>query len=145
MVLKWLVQAGPELDRNQWQADWPALRRAARKWRQAKMQEPWASAVAEFTIGEWRVRPLTCAGELAAEGRRMRHCVADLVEACQADIYRVFTVEHADTGAPQVTIALRLKNGAWQPGQVRGPKNADPTPEMLAIAEDLLTRYRARM
>jgi len=144
-MLRWLMRVRPELDRNQWQAGWPALRRAADKWRQAKMGERWASAVAEFTIGEWRVRPLTCGRELAAEGRRMRHCVADLSESCQAGIYRVFTVEHADTGAPQVTIGLQLKNGAWQPGQARGPKNADPTAEMVAIANDLLTRYRASM
>jgi len=32
-----------------------------------------------------------------------------------------------------------------EPGQARGPKNADPTAEMVAIANDLLTRYRASM
>jgi hypothetical protein len=142
MVLKWLVRAEPELDRNQWQAGWPALRRAARQWRLRTMEERWACKVEAFTAGVWRLRPLTNVRELAEEGKRMRHCVADFAEPCQAGAYRVFTVEHAASGAPQATVSLRHKNGAWEIAQVLGPRNAAAGPQMLEIAQDLLTRYR---
>ena len=80
--------------------------------------------------------------QTAVCGFDLEHPLAD---DCRAGKRRIFTVEHAGTGAPRATVGLELRNGAWHTGQARGPKDADPGPEMLEIAQDLLNRYRILM
>jgi hypothetical protein len=141
-VLRWLLRERPALDRNQWRAGWPALRRAHDRWLRRCLERGWNSRVGPFSADGWSVRPLTTAGALVAEGRRMRHCVASYVNACLAGQYRLFTVEHPETGEPAATIGLRRRDGEWQLGQVRGPNNAAAGPALEQLGLAVLGRYR---
>lgn len=141
-VLRWMVKERPAFDRNQWRAGWPALRRAHDAWLRRRLERGWDSRVGPFSVDGWSVRPLTTAGELVAEGQRMRHCVASYLDACLAGRYRLFTVEHPETGAPAATIGLRQQGGEWQLGQVRGPHNAAAGPAMEMLGLEVLGRYR---
>jgi len=140
-VLEWWAEARPELDRNQWQAGWPAIRRLYQRWFTQAMNEPWDCPLGTATLDGWRVRPLVCGRDLVAEGERMRHCSASYLNKCLEGTSRFFTVEEPDSGKPVATFDLELRDKRWEVGQVRGKCNARPDPGMWLIATFTCNSY----
>jgi len=141
-LLGWMHHQQPCLDRNQWRAGWPAVRRAYAHWADCRERLQWTSAVGPLSFGHWTVRPLTCGRQLVEEGERMSHCVADYIPDCFEGEYLVFTVEHRGTGQPEATLGLRDGPDGWALDQVRGPRNAAVDGDLLRVARTLLQRYR---
>lgn len=140
-VLDWLSVTRPPLDRNQWRTGWPVLRRAAADWDLRRENLRWDSALGAFRHGRWQVRPLTRGRELLDEGQRLHHCVGGYIPRCLRGEYRVFTVEDASSGAPQVTIGLARTDGGWQIDQVRGERNREADDEMKGLAREVRQSY----
>jgi hypothetical protein len=75
-------------------------------------------------------------GDLIAEGREMRHCVASYVGAVLSGAVAIYS---AMVDGERLTVELRARGGEWRIGQVAGATNRPPTAaEMLA-----LRRWRA--
>lgn len=75
------------------------------------------------------IKPLTSWLELLEEGLSMLHCVGSydtFVALGEAFIYRMMQPE-------RLTISLEYRNNRWVVGEVRGSRNANPSPGALDI------------
>jgi PcfJ-like protein len=73
---------------------------------------------------EISVRPLTTVGELFAEGRKMRHCVASYLGSILSGTYAIYSATVRD--AP-LTIALRTHGPRWYLAELKRFANREPT------------------
>jgi len=145
-VLMWLRREKPLFDRNQWRAGWHAIQRSyLRCLKQTPGELSWSPVLEPFVIDSWRIRPLTTSNDLALEGIRMRHCVAEYDESCHEGTCHIFTVEDVNNDEPAAMISLAKSNSGWVVDQVKGRRNIDPCPEMQDIAKNILEKLAARI
>ena len=144
-VALWLMDGGGRLDRHQWRAGWPAIARAHQRWLQGRGDViRWDPLVAAFRCENWQVRPLCGDQQLAQEGYRMHHCVADYQDDCADGTMRIFSVEHAETGKPAATVGLVRDGDSWRLDEARGRFNEEPATDVRPALEQLLRRARPR-
>ena len=87
------------------------------------------------------VRPLATAGELEAEGRRMRHCAASYVPQALAGRVHLFAVE---VRRQRLTVELQRVGEQLHLGQVQGERNRDPTAQEIDALRPWLDRLGVR-
>ena len=91
---------------------------------------------------EWTIVELLDTRALAAEGRRMRHCVATYAHRCRTDQSRIFSLRHRwcdeDEARSVVTIEVRPRFATIV--QLRGYANSRPRGDVMSLVH----RWAAR-
>jgi PcfJ-like protein len=128
-----------------WHGSLATARMWARSWPRSRWNEM-AVAVepkpGEQHRAEWRIVELLDSGELAYEGRAMRHCVATYAPACASRRCSIWSLRYrsSDASAPRsmLTIEVDVRRAAIV--QVRGAANSRPRP----FPRTLVERWAAR-
>ena len=90
-------------------AGWSAVSRAFERWAiEQPTQSEWQSPVDRLRIGNYRVKALNSALELARDGQAMRTCVASYTGLCRAGGYLVYSVFSLEQSKRVATIGLEL-------------------------------------
>jgi hypothetical protein len=138
-IIVWMRDHSPQLDKNQWRAGWPAISRAFERWAiEQPTQSEWESPVDRLRIGNYRVKALNSALELARDGQAMRTCVASYAGLCRAGGYLVYSVFSLEESKRVATIGLELGSDGWELEQVKARFNARPSDEVNLVAERLV-------
>ena len=131
---------------------WRGLVRSSERWHQDQVDLALAR-IAEETpdgpgweslIGSEQAAGLTATAlrtplDLALEGARMGHCVADYGEQCRSGLSRIFSLERE--GRSVATMEIRLEQDAWRLAQVRGRRNEQPGEQALHAATLVAQAY----
>lgn len=143
--LDWLIEARPRPDANQQHAGWPWIlqqARAHRKARELALAAPWAVPFGERAWGPYRVVPIRCAAELAAEAEAMKNCLANYEDACRWGEVAVFSIRERSSGARIACFAVeQLEDGrSWELVEVAGKMNATVDEEVERIAHAMVAK-----
>lgn len=130
-VVCWYRDSGEASFDANCHVSWRKLYEVARSWAREKAlilaarDCRWESDVDTFTIGNFKVVPLTSEASLIEEGCRMNHCVANYTDDCANGDYRIFSVRLASSGKRLATFSITYDpDEGWSVGMVNGYANA---------------------
>lgn len=148
LVVDWFFRTGQHkwLDAQQLRSNWDWFWSRYARWTELCMHNfdhvrDWASLLGKASVVRGvLVVELTSAAAIREEGRVMRHCVADCIEACRAGLYRVFSLRVPLTGERLVTLGVTKDEGddEWWFEDCRGEDNADAETDLLDVAADVV-------
>jgi hypothetical protein len=88
----------------------------------------------------WKIRELLSSGELIAEGRQMRHCVASYAQSCAKGICSIWTMDSETEQGIEKRVTIEINRKQNEILQVRGKMNRKPTEK----EKDILNRWAAQ-
>lgn len=142
VVISWLENVQPRLDRNQQSQGWPWLKRKAFEWfteLQLKgIMEPdgWDCVLGETILGEYRFLPLRNAWSVKKEAITYRHCADKFIEECKAGTFRIFSIKSLD-GKHKATAGYVFLDNSWHLDQIQGFANKGVSDNLRQIADSL--------
>ncbi len=139
-------------DHKQLKAGWVLLERryeeflAARQLNELQLQPSatspaeWLTPVLQAECDGLLFTALSSESALQAEGDYMAHCIGGYASRCQSSTLRVYSVTHCQTRLrlATLTVVYSRSSQSWQLDDVKGPKNADVSDELVAAALGLL-------
>lgn len=145
-VLSWAELEQPALDKRQRRAGWPWLVRQAHAWECRRVLElkgprSWPSAVGESRHDGYRIVPLDTVDLMVDEALAMRNCLTDCIQYCQLGAERYFSVRDAASGERRAVFQIVLEDRRWRIGQVKGPRNAEVSEAIKALARRIASQY----
>jgi hypothetical protein len=134
-IIVWMRDHSPRLDKNQWRAGWPAISRVFESWAiEQPTQSDWQSPIDRLRIGNYRVKALNSALELARDGQAMRTCVASYADQCRSGGYLVYSIFSLEESKRVATVGLELGSDGWELEQIKARFNASPSEEVHQVA-----------
>lgn len=121
-------------------AGWRWYERKAAEWQEQQgerargSQGTWPAPFSVLELEQHQVVPLRNRFELWQEGRKMRHCVAQLDRHCDSGETLILSIRRADRERPVATLRLQRDEGRWKVAQVTGCANTVPAPHVVRIA-----------
>ena len=76
---------------------------------------------------EWSIRELLSSGELLAEGRKQKHCVASYASSCANGESSIYTMDIRDRNGERKLLTIEVSRRYRKVYQVRGKRNRLPT------------------
>ena len=81
----------------------------------------------------WTIGEILDSDALAAEGKAMKHCVAEYTAACERRISTIWSVRIQGPGGPERAATVEVDPASREVVQARSKCNADPNEECLAM------------
>lgn len=114
----------------------------------------WTTLIGMTSDGPWSAIEMSNGGDLAEEGREMRHCVSSYSSNCRSGTSRIFSIRFAgervctleiapfDEHNKRISLSSAKKGSVWKIVQNKGKCNANvENKEALAFCEKLPSLY----
>jgi hypothetical protein len=140
-LVEWYVRTGQATHdgANRRRDGWTAYVRRHHDWlygtARPEGSRRWQPVLPLLEYGPFRVRELFDERALFAEGKAMRHCVADWVGDCLVDGTHIFSIADRRTGLRLATVALAPRgDGRWSIIEFKGVSNTSPPAAIEEVA-----------